>query len=63
VIANKDSILLKLSSAGFERLVGEAPALSVPFVLALSRAVVAQIRRTTKKYEDSIRFIRSSVVQ
>jgi hypothetical protein len=63
VIANKDSILLKLSSEGFERLVREAPALSVPFLLALCRAVVFRIRRTTKKYEDSIRFIRSSVVQ
>ena len=62
VIANKDSVLLKLSSASFERLVSEAPALSVPFLLALSRAVVFRIRRVTKKYEDSIRFIRTSGV-
>jgi len=62
VIANKDSVLLKLSSTAFERLVREAPALSVPFLLALSRAVVFRIRRVTTKYEDSIRFIRTSSV-
>jgi CRP-like cAMP-binding protein len=60
VIANRDSALLRLSNSAFERLVKEAPALSVPFLLALSRAVVHSIRHTNKKYEDSIRFIRST---
>jgi CRP/FNR family transcriptional regulator, cyclic AMP receptor protein len=60
VIANRDSVLLRLSNSAFERLVREAPALSVPFLLALSRAVVHSIRHTNKKYEDSIRFIRAS---
>jgi CRP-like cAMP-binding protein len=60
VIANKDSTLLKLSSAVFERLVREEPALALPFTLALSREVVDRLRRTTRRYEDSIRFIRTS---
>lgn len=62
VIANKDSVLLTLSSSAFERLMREAPALAVPFLLALSREVVDRVRRTTKRYEDSIRFIRTSSV-
>jgi CRP-like cAMP-binding protein len=61
VIANRDTQLLRLSSAAFERLVREAPALAVPLLLALSRAVVERVRRSTKRYEDSIRFIRTSV--
>jgi hypothetical protein len=60
VIANRDSVLLKLTNTAFDRLVSEAPALAVPFMLALGRAVVERIRRTTKRYEDSVRFIRSS---
>jgi hypothetical protein len=60
VIANRDSVLLRLSNSAFERLVREAPALSVPFLLALSRALVHCIRHINKKYEDSIRFIRVS---
>jgi CRP/FNR family transcriptional regulator, cyclic AMP receptor protein len=60
VIANKDSVLLKLSSDAFERLLGEAPMLAVPFLLALSRTVVGRIRRATKRFEDSVRLIRTS---
>ena len=48
------------SSVGRFRLVGESPALAVPFLLALSRAVVSITRNANKKYEDSIRFIRTS---
>jgi CRP-like cAMP-binding protein len=60
VVANRDTRLLKLSSAAFERLIREAPDLALPFVLALSRALVDRVRRTTKRYEDTIRFIRTS---
>jgi CRP-like cAMP-binding protein len=60
VVANRDTRLLKLSSAAFERLIRESPALALPFVLALSRALVDRLRHTTKRYEDTIRFIRTS---
>jgi signal-transduction protein with cAMP-binding, CBS, and nucleotidyltransferase domain len=59
VIANRDSQLLKLSSGAFERLLRDAPELAVPFLLALSRTVAERIRRATKRYEDSVRFIRT----
>jgi CRP-like cAMP-binding protein len=59
VVANQDSTLLKLSKAAFERLVREAPALAMPFVLELSRVAVQRVRHATKRYEDSIQFIRT----
>jgi cyclic nucleotide-binding protein len=60
VVANKDSVLLKISSAAFEQLLREAPALAVTFLLALSRSVVGRVRSLTKRYEDSVRFIRAA---
>ena len=63
VIANIDTKLMKLSSGAFEKLLHEAPTLAVPLLLALSRAVVERVRRSTKRYEDSIRFIRTAVAE
>jgi hypothetical protein len=60
VIANKDSILLKLSSDAFKRLHCEAPTLAIPFLLGLTRTLAERIRRTTKRFENSVRFIRTS---
>ncbi len=60
VVANKDSVLLKISSGAFEQLLREAPILAVPFLLALSRSVVGRVRGLTKRYEDSVHFIRST---
>ena len=62
VVANKDSVLMKISSAAFAQLLREAPALAVPFLLGLSRSVVGRVRSLTKRYEDSIRFIRAAQV-
>jgi len=60
VVANKDSVLLKISSTAFDQLLREAPALAVPFLLALSRSVVGTVRGLTKRYEDSVHFIRAT---
>ena len=60
VVANKDSVLLKISSRAFAQLLREAPALPAPFLLALSRAVVGRARDVTKRYVDSVRFIRTA---
>jgi len=60
VVANKDSVLLKISSRAFAQLLREAPALPAPFLLALSRAVVGRARDITKRYVDSVRFIRTA---
>lgn len=60
VVANRDSILLKISAADFNQLLREAPALAVPFLMALSRSIVGRVRLLTKRYEDSIRFLRAA---
>ena len=60
IIANKDSVLLRVSAEAFERLLREAPALAVPLLLALSRAMVGRVRSLTKRYEDSVHFIRAT---
>ena len=60
IIADQDSALLKLSSAAFERMLREAPVLAMPLLLALSRTAVDRLRRATKRYVDSVRFIRTS---
>ena len=49
VVANVDSTLLKLSSASFERLVKEAPALATPFLQSAARTLAARIRVDNKR--------------
>jgi hypothetical protein len=58
VIANSDSRLLKVSSAAFARLMGEAPALAASFLYGLSKSIGARVRVLTQKYQDSIHFSR-----
>src|SRR5436190_2063863 len=60
VVANKDSILLKISTVAFGQLLREAPALPAAFLLDLSRSVVGRVRDITKRYVDSVSFIRAS---
>lgn len=63
VLANTDSILLKISTLAFERMLAEAPALATPFLYNLSRSVVGRVRVLTKKYQDSIHFSRAAVAE
>ena len=49
VVANVDSALLKLTSASFERLVKEAPALATPFLQSAARTLAARIRVDNKR--------------
>jgi CRP-like cAMP-binding protein len=49
VVANVDSQLLKISSAQFDRLTREAPALATPFLQATARTLAARIRNDNKK--------------
>ena len=60
VVANKDSILLKISSGAFAQVLREAPALPAAFLLDLSRSVVGRVRSITKRYVDSVSFIRAA---
>jgi hypothetical protein len=59
VIANRDSVLLKVSAAAFERLLREAPALAAPFLAAAARTMTARIRADNKRHSDSLQLTRS----
>ena len=58
VLANGESVLLKISAGALKRLFQEAPALAAPFLLALSKTITGRVRTLTKRYEDSIHFAR-----
>lgn len=60
VVANKDSLLLKISSASFEKLFNLAPELAAPFLLSVSKTLAARIRADNKRYKDSVNFARAS---
>jgi hypothetical protein len=60
VVANVESVLLKVSAGALKRVFEEAPALAAPFLLALSRALTSRVRSLTKRYEDSIHFSRTA---
>ena len=60
VIANADSIVLKMSDVAFDRLTREAPALATPFLQATARTLAARIRadnqrlaRVTEQFQAS----------
>lgn len=60
VIANKESVLLKISSESFARLVKEAPQFAAPFLLAMGKSLAARIRADNKRYRDSVVFARAA---
>jgi CRP/FNR family transcriptional regulator, cyclic AMP receptor protein len=60
VIANVESVLLKISADALKRLFQEAPALAAPFLLGLSKTITGRVRALTKRYEDSILFARTA---
>jgi hypothetical protein len=59
VVANQDSVLLKISAGAFQKLIGEASDLAAPFLFAISRTLIARIRADNRRYRDSIAFARS----
>lgn len=58
VLANHDSVILKLTVKAFEGLLHDEPGAAAPFLFALSRSVVGRMRTATKRYQDSIHFSR-----
>jgi len=60
VVANKDSILLKVSSEAFDKLRREAPELSAPILFAISKTLAARIRADNKRIKDSVNFARAA---
>jgi CRP-like cAMP-binding protein len=60
VTANQPTVLIKMSDAALKKIIAEAPALAAPFMLALTKVIAQRVRVTTKRYEDTILFSRSS---
>ena len=58
VVANEESVLLKISAAAFHKLIGEESDLAAPFLFSISRTLIARIRADNKRYRDSIAFVR-----
>jgi hypothetical protein len=56
VVANQPSVLIKVSSEALMKMFAEAPALSAPFMLALTKVIAQRVRVITKRYEDSVHF-------
>ena len=60
VVANSDSLLVKISAASFEHLAGEAPDLATPFLRAVGKTLTARIRADNKRFGDSVKFARAA---
>lgn len=60
VVANLDSVLIKVSSNALMKMFTEAPALAAPFMLALTRVIAQRVRSITKRYEDTIHLTRAA---
>jgi len=59
VLANKDSLLLKVSSEAFDKLRTEAPELAAPMLHAIARTLAGRIRADNKRIKDSVIFART----
>jgi hypothetical protein len=60
VVANTESLVAKLSAAGFRQLAIEAPDLATPFLIAVGKTLTARIRADNKRYSDSVKFARAA---
>lgn len=63
VVANKDSVLLKISTEAFDKLRREAPELSAPILFSISKTLAARIRADNKRIKDSVNFARAATGQ
>jgi hypothetical protein len=59
VLANKDSVLLKVNTHNFEKLRLQAPDLAAPMLFAISRTLAARIRADNKRIKDSVNAARA----
>jgi hypothetical protein len=60
VVANTDSLVVKITAVAFDRLAEEAPEIATPFLRAVGRTLSARIRTDNKRYGDSVKFSRAA---
>ncbi len=58
VIANEDSVLLRMGVGPFEKMVQEAPELAAPFLCAMGKTLTARIRADNKRFSETVAFSR-----
>jgi CRP-like cAMP-binding protein len=54
VIANQDSVLVKLSAQAVTKISKEAPEAAFAMLMGLIKAIAGRVRTLTKRYEDSV---------
>jgi len=60
VVANNNSVLLKVSTSNFQRLTQDAPELATPFLVAICKTLTARMRADNRRLRDSINVARAS---
>jgi hypothetical protein len=60
VVANSESLVVKISTAAFDKLASEAPEIATPLLRAVGRTLSARIRTDNKRYGDSVKFSRAA---
>ncbi|SPE50125.1 Cyclic nucleotide-binding protein (modular protein) [Verrucomicrobia bacterium] len=60
VVANTDSVLVKISARALDELAKDAPELATPFLRAIGKTLVARIRADNKRFGDSVKFARAA---
>jgi CRP-like cAMP-binding protein len=60
VIANTESLLLKVTSEAFEKLRLEAPELSAPILFSISKTLASRIRADNKRTKESVHLARAA---
>ena len=56
VVANVDSVVLKITAKAFEELSKKAPELATPFLRNIGQTLSARIRADNKRLSDSVKF-------
>ncbi len=60
VIANQDSVLLKISTQSLQKLTEEFPELATPFLVAVCKTLVQRIREDNRRHYEFIRYKRAA---
>ena len=56
VVANRDSLLAKVSAEAVERLIKEAPETAAPIIFAMGRTLATRIRADNKRLGEALKF-------
>jgi CRP-like cAMP-binding protein len=58
VVANEDSVLLRMAASTLEKMVQEVPQVAAPFLFAMGKTLTARIRADNKRFSESVVYTR-----